>query len=927
MNRKLLSVLLLMLGFVQLAAAPVELSKARKAGESFAYANFTTLSKSFELDLVTVSSSYYVFNVSNSGFVIISSDDRFRPVVGYSEEGVFDAQNPSPEMMYYLNSLNEGRQVALRNSVQPVAEVKAEWSALLNGKKMPSRNGGKASFYLVNTRWNQDYPYNKFCPREENGARTYAGCVATAMSQVMNYWKYPTHGRGQHSYVHYQFGELSADFSAAEYDFDNMPNSISATSPVENIDAIATFMYHCGIAVDMGYSSDGSGAYSQDVPDAVLKYFGYTNCCRLFNRNAYSLEEFQSLLKDQFDLGWPCYYSGQDENGSGGHAFVCDGYDDNDMFHFNWGWSGSGDGFFVIDGLDVSSYAFNSDQAFIANFVPADVFTQTVKAPSDFSAIPNGDDDFSVTLSWRNPATTLQGLPIETIDQVVVMRDGSVIQTFDNPTPGETMTFVDPAGLPVTVNYSVHAVYHGYNGRKAHKDGVNLGPVCVWTVELVSESDNGWSDGVLSFMNSSGIPVAELSAESKESTTQVEVPQSWVSLYWKAPTDSLQIGMKIMDEAGQQVFAFDGPSTLLPEGFFFKLVNTCGGGGSVGGPTNLKAEMQGNDVVLTWTGIPDPGYGYKVYRDGHFHTMVSQPVFTDTDAAMSAHSYFVTAFCVEGETDPSNSVCAIMDNEDKAPRNLDFEVLPEYKIKLTWEKPLDEENLAGYIIYRRAEDEEYERIKLCNANKTDYTDYFLVADGKRYFFKVVSVYRRATEEALPARSLRNPDLLFVEVNRSHLPSGLTIAEQGNQVLLQWEQALLAETYNVYRNGQLIAEGLTEPVFTDSVNGEPSCYQVTGVCNGVESSPSYKVYYGNYAVNDTHEALATIFPNPSKGWTTVRSEGLREVAVCNLTGQQVARSLAKGDELNVNLSNLEAGVYYFRIKTDRGCQVQKVVLVK
>lgn len=927
MNKKLLSVLLLMLGFGQLIAAPVELSKARKAGESFAHANFATVSNSLELDLVTVTTAYYVFNVGNSGFVIISADDSFRPVVGYSLEGVFDAQNPSPEMMYYLNSLNQGRQAALRNAAQPAAEVKAEWSALLNGKNMPSRNGGKASFYLVNTKWNQDYPYNKFCPREENGARTYAGCVATAMSQVMNYWKHPTHGRGQHSYVHYQFGELSADFSSAEYDFDNMPNSISATSPVEYIDAIATFMYHCGIAVDMGYSSDGSGAYSQDVPEAVLKYFGYSNCCRLFSRNAYSLEEFQSMLKDQFDLGWPCYYSGQDENGGGGHAFVCDGYDDNDMFHFNWGWSGSGDGFFVIDGLDVSSYAFNSDQAFIANFVPADVFTQTVKAPNSFLAVPNGDDEFSVTLSWQNPSATLQGSPIETIDQIVVMRDGSVIQTFDNPTPGETMTFVDQAGLPITVNYSVHAIYHGYSGRKAHENGVNLGPTCVWTVELVSESPNGWGDGMLSFLNSSGTPVAELSAESKESTHQVELPQSWVSFYWKAPTDSLQIGIKILNDVGQQVFAFDGPSTLMPEGFFYKMVNTCDGEGSVGKPSNLKAEIQGDDVVLTWTGISDLSYGYKVYRNGHFYTMVSEPVFTDPDAAMSAHSYYVTAFCVEGETDPSNSVCAITDNEELAPRNLDYEVLPEYKIKLSWEAPLNEENLAGYIIYRRAEDEEYERIKLCNANTNSYNDYFLVADGKRYFYKITSVYRRANVEALPARSLRNPDLLYVEVNRSHLPYGLTIEDQGNQVLLQWEQALLAETYNVYRNGLLIAEGLTEPMFADAVNGEPSYYYVTGVYNGVESSPSYKVCYGNYAVNDTYEAPATVFPNPSKGWATVQSEGLREVVVYSLTGQQLIRSLAKGEELNVNLSNLEAGVYYFRIKTDRGCQIQKVVLVK
>jgi hypothetical protein len=103
MNRNLLAILLLMLGFGHLTAAPVELSTARNAGKNFVQCHFTSMSKSLELDLVMFTADYYVFNVGNSGFVIISSDDNFRPVVGYSEEGTFDTKNPSPEMMYYLH--------------------------------------------------------------------------------------------------------------------------------------------------------------------------------------------------------------------------------------------------------------------------------------------------------------------------------------------------------------------------------------------------------------------------------------------------------------------------------------------------------------------------------------------------------------------------------------------------------------------------------------------------------------------------------------------------------------------------------------------------------------------------------------------------------------------------------------------------------
>ena len=368
MKRTLPILLVSMLVVSNLFASPVDQATARKVAAGFAQASFSTMTRTDDALLVKATDTYFVFNIGTTGFVIVSSDDSFRPIVGYSDEGTFPTENPSPEMLYYLDNLSQGRQAALRSSLRADQQVASEWNALLDDEKMPSRNANRASFYLVKTKWNQDYPYNKFCP-----GNSYAGCVATAMSQVMNFWQYPTHGYGQHSFNDFSHGELSANFAEAEYRFDLMPNSIDNMSPVENIDAVALLMYHCGISVDMMYSTDGSGAYSADVPDAVLKYFGYSNCCRLHYRDDNSLENFQAMLKDQLDMGWPCYYSGQDSGGSGGHAFVCDGYDENDMFHFNWGWSGSGDGFYAIDELNVSSYAFNSQQGVICNFVPSGI--------------------------------------------------------------------------------------------------------------------------------------------------------------------------------------------------------------------------------------------------------------------------------------------------------------------------------------------------------------------------------------------------------------------------------------------------------------------------------------------------------------------------------------------------------------------------
>ena len=913
-----------------LNANPVDSDMARKVGASFAQSTFPAMTRTDQMDLVKATDTYYVFNVGQTGFVIVSADDSFRPIVGYSDEGVFPTENPSPEMMYYLDHLSQGRQAALRTSFVPDEQVRKEWASLTDGTSLPSRNGRMKRFHLVQTRWNQNYPYNKCCPRAEGEGLPYAGCVATAMSQVMNYWKYPTHGYGKHSYTYAQYGEISADFSTAVYEFDKMPLSVGEQSPAEESDAIALFMFHCGVSVDMMYSTGGSGAYSFDVPDAVLKYFGYSNRCRMYNRDSYSLQEFQSILKDQFDMGWPCYYSGQDTDGSGGHAFVCDGYDENDMFHFNWGWSGSGDGYYVIDELNVSGYAFNADQAIIVNYVPTEVFLHTANAPENFMAEPLGDAEFSVSLSWVNPTTTLDGKPLEAIDQVILMRDGVVVQTFDNPALGEAMSFVDVTGLPISVDYSIQVICQGCTGRKTYVRGVNLGPSCLWTAHLNASQETGWGDGEIDIVNASGVTVAKLVAERGEQDFEFELPQGWISFHWTAPSDSIGIGIEIFDPESMTVFAYEGPSTLMPEGLFYKMVNTCGGLDNAEAPSNLRAVVTDEDIVLQWNGVKDPGFGYNIYRDGLFYSMVADVTsFTDAGAAATMHSYFITTFTEEGESDPSNTVSAVAEIPEMAPRDLEVEVLANGKVKITWNAPEQTEGLAGYQVFRKPLGGEYKRIKTCGASVQSYTDAFKVPDGSRYCFKVVAGFEgeKGYVESSPARSLRNPELHFVELNRTHIPSGLTLEPRDGKLWLQWDVAMLAETYNVYCNGEQIATGLEEPAFTDSIRGDALMYQVTGVLNGVESSPSNKAIYGTYSVGENPEVQVSLFPNPAKGFVTVKAEDLREIAVYDVTGRQVLRRNVEGNEINLELADLNPGVYFFRVSTGQGCLLQKVVLMK
>ena len=926
MKKTLFTFLVSLLCFNAIHAGPVDLHKAQQAAGRFAQKTLTLTAKTDVPQLVVSAEAYYVFNIGNSGFVIISSDDVFRPVVGYSDEGAFPTENPSPEMMYYLNNLSQGRKVALEAAMTQTYDVAREWTMLLEEGQLPSRNGNRGSFYLCKTRWNQNDPYNKYAPHN-----SYAGCVATAMSQVMNYWKHPTHGYGSHSYTHYNYGVLSANFAETHYDFDNMPNSISNTSPAEYVDAIALFMYHCGIAVDMGYSPSGSGAYSQDVPEAVMKYFDYTNCCRYLLRNNFTLEEFQALLKDQFDMGWPCYYSGQDTDGSGGHAFVCDGYDDNDLFHFNWGWSGSGDGFYAIDELNVSSYAFNDDQGVIINYVPSEVFEHAVKAPDYFTATPNGDDEFTVTLNWTNPSLTLGGKPIEHLDQIVIMRDGVTVHVIDDPVPGEAMSYVDPAGLPVMVNYAVYGVVEGVNGRQAHANNVNLGPTCPWTIQIISSATTGWDDAGVGIINSSGLQVGKVYKDASEEDTWVEMPQGRVTFTWTAPQDSTDVEVNILNSEGETVFSYAGPSTLMPQNIFFETVNTCGGEGRDECPTELQVEVRDEDVLLNWKGINNPGYGYNIYRDGVLYSMVADTTgFMDAGAAPQDHFYYVTAFCVEGETDPSNTVSATMEIDTMMPpRNLDYELLASGKVKLHWEAPENTTGLAGFMAYRRTQDSEYKSIKILAASATSFTDNNQAVDGNYYYYKLVSLYDNGHATSAPARYVGNPDHAFLEINRTHIPSGLRVVEpeeETSHLLLEWNAALLAESYNLYCNGELVAEGITELQYEDPLReGDLLVYRVTGVVNGVESSPSNRACYGNLAVSENAFATVRLFPNPTQGSVTVFAEGLSGVEVYSVTGQLILRRPAVSDELTLHLENYTPGVYYLKVNTSNGTCLQKLLV--
>lgn len=307
----------------------------------------------------------YVFTINQTGgFIMVSGDDAAIPVLGYSTTERLDTTRTLPEnLRYWLEGYRQQIRSLRADQVEPADYIKNFWK----GNSGTLRATQNAVLPLVKTLWDQFPYYNELVPYDTDyQIRNSVGCVATAMAQIMKYWEYPSRGFGVHAYKHDKYGVLSADFGATNYDWASMPDSLTGTNY-----EIARIMYHCGISVNMDYDIlGGSGSmilYSDASPDrlnaetALATNFGYSPSIRGLYRKDYSDSVWQSLLKNEFDSGRPVLYGG---SGTGyGHAFVCDGYDVNNYFHMNWGWSGYYNGYFLLDALNpYTEYPFNMGQ-------------------------------------------------------------------------------------------------------------------------------------------------------------------------------------------------------------------------------------------------------------------------------------------------------------------------------------------------------------------------------------------------------------------------------------------------------------------------------------------------------------------------------------------------------------------------------------
>lgn len=347
MKKRIQCLIMLLSIFMAAKANPVDETQAREVGYKFLNATQKMNVKNTDaLRLVktyrceTGEAAFYVFN-TDTGYVIVSADDCATPILGYSYEGPFDLENVPVQMQDYLNEFLEQIEYGVVNHIAANEIIAAQWERVKTTGRIKDGRDDREVLPLLKEKWNQRCGYNYYCPEDTTSnacGHAVTGCVATAMAQIMHYWKYPETGQGSHSYIplsHPEYGEQFVDFSATTYDWDNMPNWFNSNSSETEIDAVATLMWHCGVSVDMNYGPFTSSAYSSKVGPALVNHFKYSN--ELVGKSiGEDHASWLASIKECLDLKRPLYYSGSTSSKMG-HAFVCDGYDRNDLLHFNWG--------------------------------------------------------------------------------------------------------------------------------------------------------------------------------------------------------------------------------------------------------------------------------------------------------------------------------------------------------------------------------------------------------------------------------------------------------------------------------------------------------------------------------------------------------------------------------------------------------------
>jgi hypothetical protein len=408
MNKRVLQIFLILFTslFINANAKVVPIEQARKVAKNIYYERVNLVKEmpiqsiNFTHEFIITENElpvYYVFNVNNNeGFVIISAESNAFPIIAYSYESYYNPDKLNPgfeaEMKNYQAQISYIRE----KNLQADDNISSTWEKYLSSSFTKSTSSITTVGPLVKTKWDQGCYYNTLCPVGDGGYgycnHVPTGCVATAMAQLMKYWSFPSTGKGQNQYT--SMVAHNVNFAAQTYNWAAMPASLTA----EN-NEVAKIMYHAGVSVNMNYSPGGSSASTQDAAFKLVNNWKYSSTTSYQSKGTNNVDWHFKVRGSLID-GRPLIYRG---SGTYGHAFICDGFQYPDYYHFNWGWGGSYDGYFYISSLNPGSYNFTNDQGAIFNCYPPTTATPTsiedTESQEFIQLFPNPNNgNFNITI-------------------------------------------------------------------------------------------------------------------------------------------------------------------------------------------------------------------------------------------------------------------------------------------------------------------------------------------------------------------------------------------------------------------------------------------------------------------------------------------------------------------------------------------------
>lgn len=417
--RKIHILLVMLLSSVSLYAEPIGENRARQIAEDFFFTHatramtYTPITLEWAgnaIDEASVTGSdldnallYIYTRGEREGFVVVAGDSNIEPIIAYSFDTTLDTSDMAEATRAILDAWCRQVQSA-RENARPIS----------GDTRATTRNTDNLLYDTA--LWNQSEPYNREAPIYD-GYRSVTGCVATALAIVCYHNRWPQKGVGttpEYSYEdsNHVIRTVPENKLGRSYDYDNMLFDYNNGYTEEQGNAVAALMKDLGTAVQMMYYYTESGAFNQNVLPALINHFDYSRGMVFEWRYSYSDDEWHEMMRENLRNYGPTYYSGQ--SGAGGHAFVIDGYDPNDFFHFNFGWGGAGNGYYRYPNMN-----FYEWQGAVLNLEPGNdsaPYRDKLLLYYDYEIDPNTGEITRLYQSITTDATKYEtGLPFNVI--------------------------------------------------------------------------------------------------------------------------------------------------------------------------------------------------------------------------------------------------------------------------------------------------------------------------------------------------------------------------------------------------------------------------------------------------------------------------------------------------------------------------------